>query len=158
MAEVGAIIDIPAAENLKSQLMILSGQLMEIKELMSADVSSLGEQWQDDKYEEYVAGYQKRIDAAGEISERYKEWCDKVLQEVIDKATDVDKTSVTDDDAPVGGGGSSSGSGGFGGMERWQPKNKVDQFKAGAQKVREEAAKKKAIFDWLHPGKDENQR
>lgn len=90
---------------LKTDLTHLSESLYEIYDLMNADMSQVGEYWEDPKYSEFVSGYQPQIAKCEEISERYSEWCKRVLDPTIEKVIAIETTVVG------GEGGSSSGGG-----------------------------------------------
>lgn len=89
-----------ALTELKNDLTRLSDTLHTIYDLMSADMTQVGQAWQDGKYQEFVDGYKPQINKCEEISERYKEWCLRVLDPTIENVIAVEKTDV----------GSSSGS------------------------------------------------
>lgn len=110
MATSGAVTGSVALTELKKDLTELSATLHEIYELMSEDMRNVGEAWQDGKYQEFVDGYRPQINKCEEISERYKEWCMRVLDPTIENVIAVEKTDV-------GGGGSGSVSGTFGGAD-----------------------------------------
>lgn len=90
---------------LRNDLINLSKALHELFELMNADMRQVGEAWRDGKYEEYVNGYKPQINKCEEISERYAEWCKRVLEPAIEECIEIETTDVG------GEGGSSSGGG-----------------------------------------------
>lgn len=92
---------------LKNDLTNLSKALHEVFELMNADMRQVGEAWRDGKYEEFVSGYRPQINKCEEISERYAEWCKRVLEPAIEECIDIEKSDVGGD----GGSGSTSGGG-----------------------------------------------
>lgn len=100
-----AVTSSAALIELKSDLTRLSNTLHVIFELMSADMSQLGQAWQDSKYEEFVQGYRPQINKCEEISVRYSEWCQRVLDPTIENVIAVETTDV-------GGGGGNIFSGG----------------------------------------------
>ena len=108
MATSGAVTGSAALTELKKDLTQLSATLHEIFELMNMDMRNIGNDWQDGKYQEFVEGYRPQINKCEEISERYKEWCMRVLDPTIENVISVEKTDV-------GGGNSSSVGGTFGG-------------------------------------------
>lgn len=96
---------------LQSDLIQLSAQLHELYELMNSDVSSLGEYWRDQKYDEFITGYKPQMDKMEEISERYHEWATKDLQTTIDNVTDAEGVDVSGSSvgsSPTSSGGDSS--------------------------------------------------
>lgn len=146
----------------KADLMNLAKSIEELYNAMNVDVSHLGEQWQDQKYEEYLEGYMPQLKKVEEISARYSEWCEKVIQPLIDRLIAIGDTSVGGDD----GGSSNSGSGadsssnGSSGGGLKPDKKKV--FQEGSQKVKaigeENRIKNKVLFDILHPGRGAKER
>ena len=94
---------------LKTDLTHLSESLHGIYDLMNADMSQVGEYWEDPKYAEFVSGYQPQIAKCEEISERYNEWCKRVLDPTIEKVIAIETTDVGGDGGSSVGGGVSSG-------------------------------------------------
>lgn len=101
-----AVTSSVALTELKTDLTKLSATLHEIFDLMNADMSQVGQAWQDGKYEEFVQGYRPQINKCEEISARYSEWCSRVLEPTIQNVIAVEKTDV----------GSGSGGGSVGGV------------------------------------------
>ena len=98
--------------DLKNDLTNLSKALHELYELMNTDMRQVGEAWRDGKYEEFISGYKPQINKCEEISERYSEWCKRVLDPAIDECIDIETQDVGGDGGgAVGGGASSSGGG-----------------------------------------------
>ena len=93
---------------LKTDLTHLSESLHEIYDLMNADMSQVGEYWEDPKYAEFVSGYQPQIAKCEEISERYSEWCKRVLDPTIEKVIAIETTDVGGDGGSSGGGGAAA--------------------------------------------------
>lgn len=120
MATSGAVTGSAALTELKKDLTQLSATLHEIFELMNMDMRDIGDAWQDGKYQEFVDGYRPQINKCEEISERYKEWCLRVLDPTIENVIAVEKTDVGGDGSgSVGGtfgGGSAAGIGGSAAM------------------------------------------
>ena len=102
MDNSGAKVSSAELMTLQSDLIQLSGTLHELYELMNSDVSSLGEYWIDQKFDEFLTGYKPQMDKMEEISERYHEWATKDLQITIDHVIDAEGVDVS--------GGSSSSS------------------------------------------------
>ena len=103
MATGNARVSSAALIELKSDLTRLSNTLHNIYELMNADMTQVGQAWQDGKYEEFVQNYRPQINKCEEIAQRYTEWCQRVLDPTIDNVIAVETTDV-------GGGSSSVGS------------------------------------------------
>lgn len=139
---------------LKNDLTNLSKALHELFELMNADMCQVGEAWRDGKYEEFVNGYRPQINKCEEISERYAEWCKKVLEPAIEECIEIETTDVGGDSgSPSSGGaayaasgGGSSGSaggdkyGGFnmGGGEPLSSSEKAERFREATRRLKEQ--------------------
>lgn len=94
MASSNAITSSAALAELKTDLTNLSATLREISELLNADMSQVGEAWQDNKYQEFVDNYKPQIQKCENVSVRYNEWCKNVLDPTIDNVIAVEKTDV----------------------------------------------------------------
>lgn len=127
-----------ALTNLKDDLIKLSQSLHEVYELMNADMRQVGEAWRDGKYEEFVSGYRPQINKCEEISQRYQEWCKRVLDPAIEECIDIETTDVGGDgnNGSMGGGSTTSGSS-DGGRASTPIKDKFAAFRRGIEKVKE---------------------
>lgn len=124
---------------LKDDLIKLSQTLHELYELMNADMRNLSQEWRDGKYEEFVSGYRPQINKCEEISQRYEDWCKRVLQPAIEKCIAIETTDVGGD----GGATTTAGITSTGGQESVPHKrSKVDAFNLGIKKVKEKMASK----------------
>ena len=95
MDEFGAKVSSAELMTLQSDLISLADQMHELYELMNSDVSSLGEAWRDQKYDEFLTGYKPQLDKMEEISQRYHEWATKDLQVTIDHVIDTEGVDVS---------------------------------------------------------------
>lgn len=131
-----AVTSSAALIELKSDLTRLSKTLHVIYDLMNSDMSQVGQAWQDGKYQEFVEGYKPQINKCEEISERYTEWCVRVLDPTIENVLAVEKTDVSGGfgGSSIGGGtvggDSSTSMGGGTGVGR-----RFDDFNVGGNKV-----------------------
>ena len=109
----GAEVSSEALTGLKSDLTQLSEYLLELYDLMTADMTQVGEYWRDPKYEEFQSGYSKQIKECERISQRYTEWCGKVLDPTIERVIAIERTDVGGDGGSIStsGGGVSDNSG-----------------------------------------------
>lgn len=137
---------------LKNDLTNLSKALHELFELMNADMRQVGEAWRDGKYEEFVSGYRPQINKCEEISERYAEWCKRVLEPAIEECIEIETTDVGGDGGSSGGGGAaaaavsdgassgSSGSDKFGGFNMGGGKpsstGKAEKFRKATEDIK----------------------
>ena len=90
-----AVTSSAALIDLENDLTQLSKALHVIYDLMNADMRQVGEAWQDSKYQEFVQGYQPKIQKCEEIANRYTEWCAKVLEPTIQNVVAVETTAVS---------------------------------------------------------------
>jgi hypothetical protein len=98
-----------ALTELKNDLTRLSDTLHTIYDLMNADMTQVGQAWQDGQYQQFVDGYKPQINKCEEISERYKEWCLRVLDPTIENVIAVEKTDVGGGSGYVGGANAAAG-------------------------------------------------
>ena len=98
-----AITGSVALTDLKSDLTQLSTTLHDVFDLMNADMSKVGDAWQDGKYQEFVDGYMPQIQKCEDISVRYSEWCKRVLDPTIENVIAVEKTDVGSGSGSIGG-------------------------------------------------------
>lgn len=125
---------------LKTDLTHLSESLHEIYDLMNADMSQVGEYWEDPKYAEFVSGYKPQIAKCEEISERYSEWCKRVLDPTIEKVVLIETTDVGGDGGSSGGGAAAAavaggGSSGSSGGDKFDGFNMGDKPLSNAEKA-----------------------
>jgi hypothetical protein len=105
-----AVTSSVALTELKNNLTNLSKSLHNIYDLMNTDMRQIGEAWQDGKYQEFVEGYKPQIDKCEEISVRYNDWCQRVLNPTIENVIAVERTDVgSGSGAAVRAGASSAG-------------------------------------------------
>jgi len=146
-----------ALTELKTDLIKLSASLHEIYDLMNADMTQVGEAWRDGKYEEFISGYKPQINKCEEISQRYTEWCHRVLEPAIEEAIEIETTDVGGD-----GGSVVSSSVNTGTQENVASSGrKVDSFLEGINKMKkemEEHKKNAVIKHVVDSGADPNER
>ena len=121
---------------LKTDLTHLSESLHEIYDLMNADMSQVGEYWEDPKYAEFVSGYQPQIKKCEEISKRYGEWCKRVLDPTIEKVILIETADVGGEGGgPSSGGGAAAAADGGGGSSGSSSGGKFDGFNMGEKSM-----------------------
>ena len=130
-----AITGSAALAELKTDLTNLSATLREISELMNADMSQVGEAWQDNKYQEFVDNYKPQIQKCENVSVRYNEWCKKVLDPTIDNVIAVEKTDVGQGEGYSIGGGGSTGTIGRGLATAPGIAGRVNRFNMGGTRT-----------------------
>ena len=134
MATGKAQVSSAALIELKSDLTRLSNTLHNIYELMNADMTQVGQAWQDGKYEEFVQNYRPQINKCEEIAQRYTEWCQRVLDPTIDNVIAVETTDVGSGGGSIGssiGGGSSLDTGMGNSMSSDAGNSKFSKFNLG---------------------------
>lgn len=154
MASSYLVVGSKGLTELKNDLINLSKALHELFELMNADMRQVGEAWRDGKYEEFVEGYKPKINKCEEISERYAEWCNRVLDPAIEESVDIETSDVVGDGSGSSGGGvaaaaggsSDSGGGKFDGFNMGKKPlsnaEKADVFRKATEKLEKRMAEK----------------
>jgi len=81
---------------LQSQLNELAKELNETYEFVRFSLTKVGEQWKDDKFEEFNTEFNSTKEEILEISERFKEYADQYLPPFIEVTQKVEnlKTSI----------------------------------------------------------------
>jgi uncharacterized protein YukE len=81
---------------LQSQLNELAKELNETYEFVRFSLTKVGEQWKDDKFEEFNREFNSTKEEILEISERFKEYADQYLPPFIEVTQKVEnlKTSI----------------------------------------------------------------
>lgn len=97
MASSSARTSSEALKSLREQLHALSKQLHEISDVMNADMTRVGNEWQDGKYQEFMDGYKPQIQKCNNIADRYEQWCKEVLDQAIIDAEATEHTNVVAD-------------------------------------------------------------
>ena len=145
MTSNNAEVSSAALIELQTDLTRLSESLHELYDLMNTDMTNVAEFWRDPKYQVFVSGYRPQINKCEEISERYSEWCKRVLDPTIERVIAIETTDVGGDGGGGvgignGGGSSDSGSSVAGGNNRGfnlGSKDKAQRFRDAAAGVRE---------------------
>ena len=99
-----AVTSASALSELRNDLSQLSKTLHDVFDLMTADMSNIGQEWQDGQYEQFKEAYSKQIHKCEDISVRYNRWCTSILDTTIANVEAVEHTNVVS-----GGGNSLSG-------------------------------------------------
>lgn len=80
---------------LQTELRNLSENLNELYEMLSQAVTSVNDQWQDGKYEEFENEFRSSKEMVLDLSEKYKGWADSYLPPYIEKAIEYEKAGVS---------------------------------------------------------------
>lgn len=123
-----------ALTELKTDLASLSKSLHEVYDLMTADLSQIGETWRDSKYDDFRKAYGRQIQECENIADNYDAWCKTVLEPAIDSVAKIENTSMTTES---GGGATGSGSGGSDDRKVVsRPNSSTNSSEAGTQRPR----------------------
>ena len=79
---------------LQTELKQLSKNLKETYETLSFELKDLGEDWQDEKYEEFVQEFKSSKEEIREIAEKYEQWADSYLPPRIEITQEAERTSM----------------------------------------------------------------
>lgn len=79
---------------LQTELKNLSDNLKDLYEMLSQAVTSVNEQWQDGKYEEFENEFRSSKEMVMELSEKYKGWADSYLPPYIEKSIEYEKAGA----------------------------------------------------------------
>lgn len=80
-----------ALVELQTELKSLSNNLKDLYEVLSDAVSAASEDWQDEKYEEFVNEFRSSKEMVLELSEKYQEWADVWLPPRIELSVKYEK-------------------------------------------------------------------
>jgi len=128
----GAEVSSEALAELKTGLSQLSESLLELYDLMTADMTQVGEYWRDPKYEEFQSGYSKQIKECERISQRYTEWCGKVLDPAIERVIAIERTDVGGDGGSISTNGGVGDNSGISAVSS-NPRNRFENFNFGSK-------------------------
>lgn len=84
--ETKSIVNWQELENLQSEIRRISEKIGDLKEVVSQAVTTVGEEWQDSKYEEFVESYDHYKKLMEEISDEYLRYANDVLPPFIEQA------------------------------------------------------------------------
>lgn len=79
---------------LQSELRGMSEVLNDLYEKLWGDLNILGEEWTDEKMEEFNEEFKNSRETVVELSKKYKEWADSYLPPIIEIAIEYEKASV----------------------------------------------------------------
>lgn len=79
---------------LQSELRGMSQTLHELYETLWGNLNVLGEEWTDEKMEEFNEEFETTRETIVELSEKYKEWADSYLPPRIEIAIEYEKAGV----------------------------------------------------------------
>jgi len=84
------LMDVSSEEltNFKEKLLKLSKALFEFYEAITRGLNTLGHDWQDQKYEQFVGDFKASKEKIRTISEQYEQWANGHLTRKIEEAID----------------------------------------------------------------------
>jgi hypothetical protein len=88
MDENDIIVSSEELQKFKDKLLKLSKVLKECYETISRGLTTLGETWQDPKYEKFVEDFKTSKEKIRTIGEQYELWANGHLSRKIDEAID----------------------------------------------------------------------
>ncbi len=86
MQNSGTYVSSKSLIELQSDLNKLSERLMEIYDLINQNISSVHEDWTDNKFDEFNENFKPSNDLIQELSEKYKDWAMNYLPPRIEEA------------------------------------------------------------------------
>lgn len=89
-----ANVKLEGLQTLQSELRSMSENLQQIYDTLWGNLNILGEDWQDEKFEEFTDEFKQYREKIIDLSEKYKDWADKYIQERIDKVEKYSGTSA----------------------------------------------------------------
>lgn len=84
--ETKAIVSWQDLEILQSEVRRISEKIGDLREVVSQAVTAVGEEWQDDKYDEFVESYDHYKQMMEDISDEYLRYANDVLPPFIEQA------------------------------------------------------------------------
>ncbi|MCM1177773.1 MAG: hypothetical protein NC308_05970 [Clostridium sp.] len=91
ISDSGVEVSSKALIDLQGDLNSLSDNLQELYEVLSRAMSSLNEDWRDDKYEEFEQEFRSSKELIMELSEKYREWANQYLPPRIELIIEAEK-------------------------------------------------------------------
>lgn len=79
---------------LQNELRSMSNVLQELYDVLWGNLNALGEEWTDEKMEDFSEEFKSSRETIVELSEKYKEWADKYLPPRIEQVLIYEKTST----------------------------------------------------------------
>lgn len=77
-----------ALHTLQDELRAMSNILNDLYETLWGNLNILGEEWTDNKWEEFSEEFKEDREKVVELSDKYKEWADKYIQRKIEEVED----------------------------------------------------------------------
>ena len=87
----GTYVSSKSLIELQTELRNLSGNLKELYDVLSTAVTAANDQWQDEKYDEFVNEFRSSKEKVVELSDKYKDWADSHLPPRIELSIKYEK-------------------------------------------------------------------
>lgn len=79
---------------LQSELRSMSSVLQELYDVLWGNLNALGEEWTDEKMEEFSDEFKNSRETIVELSQKYKDWADSYLPPRIEEVMRYEKAST----------------------------------------------------------------
>lgn len=83
-----------ALHTLQDELLSLSDKLNDLYDILCGNLKSLGNEWTDEKWDEFDDEFKDEREKVIELSEKYKDWAEKYIQRRIEQVEDFGKTNA----------------------------------------------------------------
>ena len=77
-----------ALHTLQDELRAMSNTLNDLYETLWGNLNILGEEWTDNKWEEFSEEFKEDREKVVELADKYKDWADKYIQRKIEEVED----------------------------------------------------------------------
>lgn len=84
MAANNAHVSQEGLEKLQKDLLSMAEALNELYRTLENATRGIGEEWQDDQYDEFVASFRSPMNQLEDLAEKYKDWATSYIQMRID--------------------------------------------------------------------------
>ncbi len=79
---------------LQDELRALSGTLNDLYDTLWGDLNILGEEWTDEKWDEFSEAFKDDREKIIELADKYKDWADNYIQRKIEQVEDFGNTNA----------------------------------------------------------------
>ena len=80
--------------DLQGELRAMSGVLNDLYDVLWGNLNALGEEWTDEKMEEFSEEFKNSRESIIELAQKYKEWADSYLPPRIEEVIRYEKAST----------------------------------------------------------------
>lgn len=86
-------VDSEGLYTLQQELSAMSQTLNDLYDTLWGNLNALGEEWTDEKWDEFNEEFKEDREKVIELSEKYKDWAQNYIQKKIDQVEDFGKTN-----------------------------------------------------------------